>query len=86
MLKKKEIKKNYIQFVQIRNSAEQYKYKCIHNHIKIRTINRAVRAIIVSTLYFKEDNVEASFTLPGTELHTFRPISLSKCSFQRRLC
>lgn len=27
--------------MQIRNSVEQYKYKCIHNHIKIGTIKRA---------------------------------------------
>ena len=31
-------------------------------------------------LYLKEDNVEASFTLPGIELHTFGPIYLmSEC-------
>ena len=30
-------------------------------------------------LYLKEDNVEAFFTLLGTELHTFGPIYLSEC-------
>ena len=29
-------------------------------------------------LYLKEDNVEAFFTLLGTELHTFGPICLSE--------
>ena len=29
-------------------------------------------------LYLKEDNVEAFFTLLGTELHTFGPIYLSE--------
>ena len=28
--------------------------------------------------YLKEDNVEAFFTLKGTELHTFGPTYLSK--------
>ena len=30
-------------------------------------------------LYLKEDNVEAFFTLLGTELHTLGPIYLSEC-------
>ena len=30
-------------------------------------------------LYLKEDNVEAFFTLLGTELHAFGPIYLSEC-------
>ena len=29
--------------------------------------------------YLKEDNVEAFFTLLGTELHTFGPTYLSEC-------
>ena len=30
-------------------------------------------------LYLKEDNVEAFFTLLGTELHTIGPIYMSEC-------
>ena len=30
-------------------------------------------------LYLKEDNVEAFFTLLGTELHAFGPMYLSEC-------
>ena len=43
MFKKYENSKNFIQYVQIRDSGELFTmYKCIHNHINLRTAKRAV--------------------------------------------
>ena len=59
-------------------------YKCIHQEVQREQLEQLLssNSMLRSTflmLYLKEDNVEAFFTLLGTELHTLGPIYLSEC-------